>query len=103
MRRYVHGTGGTHKTPARPSQNATPPRNDMGRQPQRARTPNAKQRTQRSSTARQRHRRPSAGDRLHIGPQRQLLRDLLEARRLGVELGRLDELQEEVGEALAQP
>ena len=68
-----------------------------------AQTPNTKQQTQKSSTARRRRRRPSAGNRLNVGPQRQLLRHLLEACRLGVELGRLDELQEEVGEPLAQP
>mmetsp|Transcript_36333 Transcript_36333/g.95809 ORF Transcript_36333/g.95809 Transcript_36333/m.95809 type:complete len:214 (-) Transcript_36333:1156-1797(-) len=42
------------------------------------------------------------GDGADVGPQDELLWDLLEARRLGVELGRLDKLKEEVCYPLAQ-
>ena len=47
--------------------------------------------------------RSSRGDGAHVGAQDEFLRNLLEARGLGVELGSLDELQEQVGQPLAQP
>ena len=45
----------------------------------------------------------SRGDGAHVGAKDELLRNLLEARGLRVELGSLDELQEQVGQPLAQP